>query len=102
MPWSRTKLILNPFSLCAQEHHLQAALSSTQLAAEGDKVISAKPAYHIPTPESKQVLQTKEYARLYPPGTYQDPISYVRSSSTLEDAIKVGAWCASERMCEHH
>ncbi|PWN24763.1 hypothetical protein BDZ90DRAFT_262981 [Jaminaea rosea] len=70
------------------EHHLQAALSSTQLAAEGDKVISAKPAYHIPTPESKQVLQTKEYARLYPPGTYQDPISYVRSSSTLEDAIK--------------
>ncbi|CAO1622492.1 unnamed protein product [Sympodiomycopsis kandeliae] len=78
------------------EHHLQAALSSTQLANEGDKAIIAKPAYHIPTPDSKQILPSKDYGALYPIGSYQDPVTYVRSSTTVEDEIKGASYNLDE------
>ncbi|KAE8232129.1 hypothetical protein CF326_g2843, partial [Tilletia indica] len=74
------------------EHHLQAALSSSQLAAsepvKGSTNGKGKKVYHIPTPETKTVLTKEELHELYPPGSYSDPVSYVRSSDTVEDSLR--------------
>ncbi|CAD6981358.1 unnamed protein product, partial [Tilletia controversa] len=73
------------------EHHLQAALSSTHLAAsepvKGNTNGKSK-VYHIPTPETKTVLTKEELHELYPPGSYSDPVSYVRSSDTVEESLR--------------
>lgn len=79
---------------------MQAALSSNQLAADGDKSVSSKPSYHIPTPHAKQLLAPKDYADLYPPGSYQDPVTYVRSTATVEDAICGPAYNLEEEDAE--
>ena len=34
------------------------------------------------------MLSAQEAAELYPPGVYQDPVSYVRFSDTVEDCIR--------------
>lgn len=77
---------------------MQAALSQTQLAsdAESSKTASARPAYHIPTPEAKQVLQDAEYQQLYPHGAYSDPVTYLRSSQTVEESNRGPAYCLDE------
>ncbi|SPC60985.1 related to EPL1 - Component of histone H4/H2A acetyltransferase complex [Ustilago sp. UG-2017b] len=72
------------------EHHLQAALSSNQLAtSEGNAAAeTAKAAYSIPVPDAHGTLSNAEFAQLYPPGVYSDPVTYIRYSDTVEDCIK--------------
>jgi len=61
----------------SQEHHLQAVISAAQT---GGKIASL----YIPTPET---VQSKlEYERLYPK-RFQQPATYIRFSSTVEDCI---------------
>jgi enhancer of polycomb-like protein len=87
------------------EHHLQAALSSSQLASDVAQSAengaaaagpSSKPAYHIPTPEAKAVLMQREYYELYPLGAYSDPVTYVRSSKTVEESIRGPSYILDE------
>ncbi len=72
------------------EHHLQAALSSNQLAtAEGNaSAEAAKAAYSIPVPDAHGTLSNAEFSQLYPSGVYSDPVTYIRWSETVEDCIK--------------
>ncbi|PIL36867.1 hypothetical protein GSI_00557 [Ganoderma sinense ZZ0214-1] len=75
----------------ANEHHLQAVLSAaasrhqatTRNTRSGETKESA-PAAYIPTPDSTGVVQ--HYDVLYPPGLWNDPHSYVKSSDTVEEA----------------
>ncbi|KAI9809585.1 MAG: hypothetical protein M1825_000017 [Sarcosagium campestre] len=60
------------------EHHLQAAISASQAAAVGGKVAQI----YIPTPDTIQ--SNIQYDRFYPP-RFQQPATYVRFSSTVED-----------------
>ncbi|KAJ7471898.1 hypothetical protein FB451DRAFT_310661 [Mycena latifolia] len=53
------------------EHHLQAALATK--------------AVFIPTPGAVQ-LPDKQYEQLYPPGRWKDPISYLQTTQTVEEA----------------
>ncbi|SPO21788.1 related to EPL1 - Component of histone H4/H2A acetyltransferase complex [Ustilago trichophora] len=71
------------------EHHLQAALSSNQLAtSEGNALAeTAKAAYSIPVPDAHGTLSNAEFSQLYPPGVYSDPVTYIRFSDTVEDCI---------------
>ena len=81
------------------EHHLQAALSSSQLdtvqGAQGSNATN-KPAYHIPTPKSVEVLNSSQYETAYPPNTYSDPVTYVRFSDTVECSIRGAPYCLDE------
>ncbi|TKY85061.1 hypothetical protein EX895_006141 [Sporisorium graminicola] len=72
------------------EHHLQAALSSNQLAtSEGNTAAeTAKAAYSIPVPDAHGTLSNAEFSELYPSGVYSDPVTYIRWSDTVEDCIK--------------
>ncbi|CDW98195.1 hypothetical protein [Sporisorium scitamineum] len=72
------------------EHHLQAALSSNQLAtSEGNTAAeTAKAAYSIPVPDAHGTLSNVEFSQLYPSGVYSDPVTYIRWSDTVEDCIK--------------
>ncbi|EPQ30252.1 uncharacterized protein PFL1_02368 [Pseudozyma flocculosa PF-1] len=80
------------------EHHLQAALSSNQLATADASSQDAAPkvVYSIPTPEARGVLSAKEFSELYPSGAYQDPVTYIRWSDTVEDAIRGPTYCMDE------
>ncbi|KAJ7086461.1 hypothetical protein B0H15DRAFT_350878 [Mycena belliarum] len=53
------------------EHHLQAALATK--------------AVFIPTPGAVQ-LKEEVYEQLYPPGRWRDPITYVQTTQTVEEA----------------
>ncbi|KAH9852530.1 enhancer of polycomb-like-domain-containing protein [Lenzites betulinus] len=73
----------------ANEHHLQAVLSAaasrhqaarTTRTAEKDSA----PAAYIPTPDSTGVVQN--YEDLYPTSRWDDPVTYVKSSDTIEEA----------------
>nr|GAT42918.1 predicted protein [Mycena chlorophos] len=81
----------------ANEHHLQAVLSEaarrnqgTQRATRGssDKKAAPAPAAYIPTPDSTGLVDN--YAQLYPCDRWRDPITYVCSSQTVEEAIADG------------
>ncbi|WFD34065.1 Enhancer of polycomb-like protein 1 [Malassezia cuniculi] len=81
------------------EHHLQAALSSSQLeTVQGAQGANApnKPAYHIPTPKSNEVLTQAQYDSEYPPNSYSDPVTYVRFSDTVECSIRGAPYCMDE------
>lgn len=75
------------------EHHLQAALSSNQLAATST---GTKKSYHIPTPKTVEVLTTKQYNEEYPPNAYSDPVTFVQYSDTVEDNIRGAPYCLDE------
>ncbi|KAJ7623472.1 enhancer of polycomb-like-domain-containing protein [Roridomyces roridus] len=77
----------------ANEHHLQAVLSeaaqrnfATQRPTRGanDKK-TAPPAAYIPTPDSTGIVDN--YEQLYPATKWKDPVTYVCSSATVEEAI---------------
>lgn len=70
------------------EHHLQAALSSNQLATSEASAEAAKAAYSIPVPDAHGTLSNAEFSQLYPSGVYSDPVTYIRFSDTVEDCIK--------------
>jgi enhancer of polycomb-like protein len=61
-----------------QEHHLQAAIKSSQAVALGRKTAQAA----IPTPHTEQ--SKIQYEKLYPP-RFAQPATYIRFSSTVED-----------------
>ncbi|KAJ7035651.1 enhancer of polycomb-like-domain-containing protein [Mycena alexandri] len=76
----------------ANEHHLQAVLSeaaqrnaSTSRPSRGsnDKKASV-PAAYIPTPDSTGIVDN--YEQLYPSNQWKDPVSYVFTSTTVEEA----------------
>ncbi|KAI9847813.1 MAG: Enhancer of polycomb-like protein 1 [Sclerophora amabilis] len=62
----------------SQEHHLQAAISASKAAAIGGKVAQI----YIPTPDTIQ--SNVHYDRLYAL-QFQQPATYIRFSSTVED-----------------
>ncbi|KAI9890860.1 MAG: Enhancer of polycomb-like protein 1 [Vezdaea aestivalis] len=70
------------------EHHLQAAIASNQAAALGRKDVQAA----IPTPHTEQ--SATEYERLYT-AKFQQPATYIRFSSTVEDCSGP-AYCMNE------
>ncbi|KAI0722168.1 enhancer of polycomb-like-domain-containing protein [Cerioporus squamosus] len=83
-----------PESSLLQEHHLQAVLSAaasrhqagarSTRSGDKEKEKDSAPAAYIPTPDSTGIVQN--YEELYPPGRWRDPISYVKSSDTVEEA----------------
>ncbi|WFD30922.1 Enhancer of polycomb-like protein 1 [Malassezia sp. CBS 17886] len=80
----------------AEEHHLQAALSSHQLESSGAAHSDAKRAYHIPTPKSVEVLTASQYNQVYPTNAYSDPVTHVRFSDTVENATRGVPYCMDE------
>lgn len=73
-----------------QEHHLQAVLSAAATrhhaysrSTRGAEKDSA-PAAYIPTPDSNGKVENHE--ELYPPNKWRDPITYVKSSDSVEEA----------------
>ncbi|TFK92974.1 hypothetical protein K466DRAFT_658885 [Polyporus arcularius HHB13444] len=78
----------------ANEHHLQAVLSAaasrhqagarSTRSGDKEKEKESAPAAFIPTPDSTGIVH--DYEELYPPGRWRDPISYVKSSDTVEEA----------------
>lgn len=88
--------LVKPESGCAnaacQEHHLQQVINAARAAATGGTAAQAAAQLSIPTPE---VAQSKvRYDDLYQP-VFQQPHTYIRFSSTVEDCIGV-AYCMSE------
>ncbi|KAF7370853.1 Enhancer of polycomb-like protein [Mycena sanguinolenta] len=86
--WSRV------VAMCSAEHHLQAVLSEAaqrnyapqQRPSRGanDKK-AAPPAAYIPTPDSTGKVEN--YEQLYPSNKWKDPVTYVCTSTTVEEAI---------------
>ncbi|GJE91699.1 enhancer of polycomb-like domain-containing protein [Phanerochaete sordida] len=75
----------------ANEHHLQAVLSaaatrhqSSARATRGAEKEAPSTAY-IPTPDSTGKVEN--YDELYPPGRWKDPVTYVKSSDTVEESV---------------
>ncbi|TFY53253.1 hypothetical protein EVG20_g10201, partial [Dentipellis fragilis] len=79
----------------ANEHHLQAVLSAAsqrqhtalQRATRGADEKKAQDAY-IPIPDSTGMVDN--YEEYYPAGRWKDPFSYVKTSETVEEAVKDG------------
>lgn len=78
------------------EHHLQAALSSSQIETSKSTVEGGKPAYHIPTPKATLVLSAEQYEQEYPHNAYSDPVTYVRFSEVLEDLGRGVPYCLDD------
>ncbi len=68
-------------SAAASRH--QAGARSTR-SGDKEKEKESAPAAFIPTPDSTGIVH--DYEELYPPGRWRDPISYVKSSDTVEEA----------------
>ncbi|GLB37128.1 putative enhancer of polycomb-like protein [Lyophyllum shimeji] len=75
----------------ANEHHLQAVLAANHqnhanghgsTRGAGDK--HAPPSAYIPTPDSTGIVDN--YADLYPPNRWKDPVTYLHSSITAEES----------------
>jgi len=64
-----------------KEHHLQVIINATQKSAVGGHVAQL----YIPTPEAVK-SKGVQYDQLYPP-RFQQPATYIRFSSTVEDCI---------------
>jgi len=64
-----------------KEHHLQVIINATQKSAVGGHVAQL----YIPTPEAVK-SKVVQYDQLYPP-RFQQPATYIRFSSTVEDCI---------------
>ena len=85
---------------------MQAALSSSQVAADalanaqangnGAAPTPAKVSYHIPTPDAKAVLMQREYHDLYKLGAYSDPVTYIRTSKTVEESVRGPSYILDE------
>lgn len=75
------------------EYHLQAALSSTQVDNIGNAPTKK---YHIPTPQSVEVLSQAQYHEQYPTNVYFDPVTYVRFSDTVEACNRGSPYCMDE------
>ncbi|KAI0065205.1 hypothetical protein BV25DRAFT_146653 [Artomyces pyxidatus] len=78
----------------ANEHHLQAVLSAAaqrhfnphQRATRGASSSTQKPQdAYIPTPDNTGV--TEDYERWYSPDRWKDPVSYFKTSDTVEEAL---------------
>jgi enhancer of polycomb-like protein len=72
-----------------KEHHLQVIINATQTSAVGGNVAQL----FIPTPETTKAADV-QYDQLYPP-RFQQPATYIRFSSTVEDCIGC-PYCMSE------
>jgi enhancer of polycomb-like protein len=88
----------------AQEHHLQAALSSASLLHSRDASKPESPAsrdsvkpeapsasnaalnYHIPTPDATGLIDNVNYAKLYQTHKFNEPTNYIRFSDTVEES----------------
>ncbi|KAH8828066.1 enhancer of polycomb-like-domain-containing protein [Flagelloscypha sp. PMI_526] len=74
----------------ANEHHLQAVLSaaSQRHSRKSDKDKQPAPTAYIPTPESRGTADN--WQELYPTHVWKDPVSFVCSSTTADEAITNG------------
>ncbi|KAI0793285.1 enhancer of polycomb-like-domain-containing protein [Abortiporus biennis] len=63
----------------ANEHHLQAVLHQANVRST-----RTEQAAYIPTPDSTGLVDN--YAELYPSGRWKDPVTYVKSSDTVEES----------------
>lgn len=75
------------------EYHLQAALSSNQVENVGNAPAKN---YHIPTPQSVEVMSQAQYNEQYPTNVYFDPVTYVRFSDTVEACNRGSPYCMDE------
>ncbi|KAI0315040.1 enhancer of polycomb-like-domain-containing protein [Amylostereum chailletii] len=78
----------------ANEHHLQAVLSaasqrhqrpSSRTVREADKENNKQQDAYIPIPDNTGVVE--DYERLYPSNRRRDPVSYIKLSETIEEAV---------------
>ncbi|KAJ4482392.1 enhancer of polycomb-like-domain-containing protein [Lentinula aciculospora] len=69
----------------ANEHHLQAVLSQAASQAASGKATKSEeqPAAFIPIPEHSGFAEN--YTTLYPADRWKDPVSYVQSSSVIDE-----------------
>ncbi|TFY75117.1 hypothetical protein EWM64_g8894, partial [Hericium alpestre] len=79
----------------ANEHHLQAVLTAAShrqhasaLRATRITTEEVKQDVFIPIPDSTGLIEG--YEEFYPPGRWKDPVSYIKTSETVEEAIKDG------------
>ncbi|KAG6812507.1 hypothetical protein H0H92_002506 [Tricholoma furcatifolium] len=91
-----TNLVAGVDAEDANEHHLQAVLSahshqspaasrSTRGAVAGEKTRqNVQPAAFIPTPDSTGIVDN--YKDLYPSERWKDPVSYLSTSTTVEES----------------
>ncbi|EKM52072.1 uncharacterized protein PHACADRAFT_212666 [Phanerochaete carnosa HHB-10118-sp] len=77
----------------ANEHHLQAVLSAAATrhqasarSTRGSDKETGAPAAFIPTPDSTGKVEN--YEELYPPERWKDPVTYVKSSDTVEESVE--------------
>jgi enhancer of polycomb-like protein len=82
---SASLLHSRPVKLSSPSHTRHASTNKAEPATP-----TAALAYHIPTPDATGLLQSADYAKLYPPNRYAEPNSYVRFSDTVEEAS--GGW----------
>lgn len=75
------------------EYHLQAALSSNQVENVGSTPAQK---YHIPTPQSVEIMSQVLYNEQYPTNVYFDPVTYVRFSDTVEACTRGSPYCMDE------
>ncbi|KAI9437906.1 enhancer of polycomb-like-domain-containing protein [Lactarius psammicola] len=78
----------------ANEHHLQAVLSaasqrnSTARPSRGpsDKTITKQQDVYIPIPDNTGLVE--DYESLYPPDRWREPVSYIKTSETIEETTQ--------------
>ncbi|ERF69045.1 hypothetical protein EPUS_08395 [Endocarpon pusillum Z07020] len=71
------------------EYHLQQAINAAQAAVTGGRFKEA----HIPTPPT--IASNVQYDVLYP-ARFEQPATYIRSSSTVEDHCNGSLYCMDE------
>ena len=72
-----------------QEYHLQQAINASQAAVSGGRFKEA----YIPTPPT--IASNVHYDVLYP-ARFEQPATYIRSSSTVEDHCNGSLYCMDE------
>jgi enhancer of polycomb-like protein len=72
-----------------QEYHLQQAINAAQASVSGGRFKEA----HIPTPPT--IASNVQYHVLYP-ARFEQPATYIRSSSTVEDYCNGSLYCMDE------
>ncbi|KAI9453934.1 enhancer of polycomb-like-domain-containing protein, partial [Russula earlei] len=77
----------------ANEHHLQAVLSAasqrhsnSRARGPSDKPPIKQQDAYIPIPDNAGIVE--DYESLYPPNRWRDPISYVKTSETIEETTQ--------------
>jgi enhancer of polycomb-like protein len=82
-------LVTQQLTNTLQEYHLQQAINAAQASVSGGRFKEA----HIPTPPT--IASNVQYHVLYP-ARFEQPATYIRSSSTVEDHCNGSLYCMDE------